>query len=42
MEEEQSLLEVQLTEAIYESLQNHIPTNATFLAERLLAEKDSE
>ena len=31
-----------MTDAIYDSLQNHIPANATFLAERLLAEKDTE
>lgn len=35
-------LETQLIEAITESLHNHIPSNATFLAERLLAEKDTE
>lgn len=35
-------MEVQLTDAIYESLHNHIPSNATFLAERLLAERDTE
>ena len=35
-------LETQLIEAIHESLNNHIPSNATFLAERLLAEKDTE
>lgn len=40
MEEEQSLLEGQLIDAIQDSLQNHIPSNATFLAERLVAEKD--
>lgn len=30
-------LETQLIEAITDSLQNQIPSNATFLAERLLA-----
>ena len=34
-------LESQLVEAIHDSLNNHIPSNATFLAERLLAEKDN-
>ena len=33
---------MQLIDAINESLQHHIPSNATFLAERLLAEKDNE
>jgi len=42
MEEEVTLLESQLTDAIFESLHNHIPSNATFLAERLLAERDTE
>ena len=42
MDEEVSLLETQLTEAIYESLHNHVPSNAIFLAERLLAERDNE
>lgn len=37
-----TLLESQLIEAIHESLQNQIASNATFLAERLLAEKDTE
>lgn len=40
MEEEASVLETQLIDAIQDSLQNHLPSNATFLAERLLAEKD--
>jgi anaphase-promoting complex subunit 3 len=31
-----------LIEAIFDNLQNHIPSNASFLAERLFAEKDSE
>lgn len=35
------MLETQLIDAITESLHNHIPSNATFLAERLLAEKDN-
>ena len=42
MEEDNFILENQLAEAIYESLQNHIPSNAVFLAERLFAEKDCE
>jgi len=46
MEEEKimtkSLLEAQLTDAVKESLQNFLIPNATFLAERLLAERDSE
>lgn len=37
-----SPMEAQLIEAIHESLNNHIPSNATFLAERLLAERDTE
>ena len=37
-----TLLENQLIEAINDSLHNHIPSNATFLAERLIAEKDTE
>lgn len=46
MEEEKpfskTLLESQLIDAIKESLQNYMIPNATFLSERLLAERDSE
>ena len=46
MEEEKTvnktLLEIQLIDSIKESLQNFLIPNATFLAERLLAERDSE
>ena len=46
MEEEKTvnktLLELQLIDAIKESLQNFLIPNATFLAERLLAERDTE
>lgn len=46
MEEEKTvnktLLELQLMDAIKESLQNFLIPNATFLAERLLAERDTE
>jgi len=42
MEETFTLLEQQLIEAIFDSLQNHIYSNAVFLAERLVAEKSCE
>ena len=42
MEEIFTPLQIELTEAIYDSLQNHIYSNAVFLAERLLAENDCE
>lgn len=46
MEEEKTVnktnLELQLIDAIRDSLQNFLVPNATFLAERLLAERDSE
>ncbi|CAK93603.1 unnamed protein product (macronuclear) [Paramecium tetraurelia] len=37
-----SQLEQQLVEAILDSLQNHMDQNATFLAERLVYERDTE
>lgn len=37
-----SVVESQLLEAILDSLQNHISSNAAFLAERLLCERDTE
>ncbi|KAM3134490.1 hypothetical protein pb186bvf_013456 [Paramecium bursaria] len=37
-----NLLETQLIEAIADSMQNHLDTNATFLAERLVYERDTE
>ena len=37
-----SLLESQLVDAIHESLQNYLHSNASFLGERLLAERDCE
>lgn len=45
MEEEnqqRTVLENQLIDAVHDSLSNHLYSNATFLAERLLAEKDNE
>ena len=42
MEETNTLLQQQLTDAIFDCLQNHIYSNAVFLAERLVAEHDSE
>ena len=42
MEEEFSTLEIQLKNAISESLSNHITSNSVFLAERLLFERDCE
>lgn len=44
MEEEnnRTLIENQLIDAVHDSLNNHLYSNATFLAERLLAEKDNE
>lgn len=45
MDEEESvpnILETQLLDAVHESLQNSIYSNASFLAERLLAERDCE
>lgn len=41
-EEPINLLEPQLIQSILFSLQNHIPSNASFLAERLISEKDCE
>ena len=37
-----SRLDVDLVEAIRSSINNHLPSNAAFLGERLLAENDSE
>lgn len=42
MEEEFTTLEIQLKNAISESLLNHITSNSVFLAERLLCERDCE
>ena len=37
-----TMLEQQLIDAVFDSLQNHIYSNAVFLAERLVAERNSE
>lgn len=42
MEETFTQLEQQLIDAVFDSLQNHIYSNAVFLAERLVAEKSCE
>ena len=36
------LIEYQLIDAVMDSLNNHLTANASFLAERLVCEKDSE
>ena len=42
MEITNTLIQQQLTDAIFDCLQNHIYSNVIFLGERLVAENDSE